>query len=159
MSAATMLVRIRRRVRSVSSGSSAITSAMTQRYGRERETTTRVETARTQTALSGYVARLYADSAVVIERGADSRAGVYGPPFAPQHLLQRAQRNEHVLPACRVAHRPDSPDLALQRTECRADLDAEVFEQRTAYARVVDAVRNDDRREHRKAALGRLLTE
>src|SRR5215470_15992620 len=44
-----MIARIRRRAWAVSSGSSAIASAMAQRYGHVSDTTTRLETARTRT--------------------------------------------------------------------------------------------------------------
>src|SRR5882724_10896250 len=100
-----------------------------------------------------------ARSAVVLHGGLDARAGMRAPALATQHLLERAQQQQDVLAARRVAHGPDAPHLTLQRAEGGADLDAEVVEQRPPHARVVHAVWNEHGREHRQAALGRLLAE
>src|SRR2546430_13714207 len=87
----------------------------------------------------------------------DTRPDVRAPSLATQHVLERAQEEQDVLAARGVTHGPDAPHLALQRTEGGTDLDAEVVEERAPHAQVVDAVGNEHGREHRQAALGRLL--
>ena len=95
----------------------------------------------------------------MIQGGVDARPGVHGPSLVTQHLLESAQQEQDVLPTRGVPHGTDPPHFALQRTEGGTDLDAEVVEERAPHAQVVDAVGNEHGREHRQAALGRLLAE
>lgn len=49
-----------------------------------------------------------------------------------EHDLECRQRRQHAVGARAVAHRTDVPDLALQRHEAGADLDAEIVQKRRA---------------------------
>src|SRR5262245_53460307 len=79
----------------------------------------------------------------------DSGAGGRAVAFPTQDVLERGQTLEHELPLGRIAHGPDAPDLALQRAERGADLDAEVLDQPATDAQLVDAVRHDHGRQER----------
>src|ERR1043165_221407 len=57
--------------------------------------------------------------------------------LATEHHLERRKTREHVLAARGGAHGAEAQDLALQRTERRPDLDAEVVEQPLTDALVV----------------------
>ena len=58
-----------------------------------------------------------------------------------QQLLQRGEQSSTFALPAGVAHQPDPPDLAFERAEPGADLDAEPLEQRLAHGHVIDARR------------------
>src|SRR5262249_60024883 len=81
----------------------------------------------------------------------DCLSAAHRPTLPDQHVLERGEEREHVLPPARLPHQPDAPDPALHGTEPGTDLDAVLREQATANPRLVDAVGHPDRVQHRQA--------
>src|SRR4051812_37404973 len=95
-----------------------------------------------------------------VRRGRDGSGGRLGAgrlgvdPTLGQHGLQRAEQQDDQARRRARAHQADAPDLAGQRPEAAADLDAELLEQLLPHGRIVDAVRDADGVE-RPEAIGR----
>ena len=80
-------------------------------------------------------------------------AGPRAEPVVAQDCLQRRKAGQHVFLAADIAHGADAPDLAVQRPERGADLDAEIVQHHAAHRVAVDAVR-EYRRRSRSASCG-----
>src|SRR5436853_598050 len=57
-----------------------------------------------------------------------------------EHRAERREAQHHVVGAAAVAHQAEAPDLALERPEAGADLEAELGEQHAAHPGFVDAL-------------------
>src|SRR5262245_22124987 len=88
-----------------------------------------------------------AGSGVVGQGRVEAGAGRGAVALEAERVLERRQADEYELALRRVAHGADAPDLALQRAERRADLDAEIVNETAPDAELVDAVRHDDGRQ------------
>src|SRR5438270_4180532 len=62
-----------------------------------------------------------------------------------EHRAERREAQHHVVRAAAVAHQAEAPDLALERPEAGADLEAELGEQRASHLGFVHALGTHDR--------------
>src|SRR5688572_12687044 len=73
-------------------------------------------------------------------RGGFRVADVDRQPHVGEHRAERREAQHDVVGPAAVAHQAEAPDLALERAEARADLQAELGEQRAPHLLLVDAL-------------------
>src|SRR5688500_17397822 len=80
-----------------------------------------------------------------------ARCGPRGNGSVSDQLLQRLRQNLDVFDPCSMPHQTHPPDFSFERSEAGADFDIELIIQALAYFGIVDAFRNLDRVDHRRA--------